>query len=617
MLPAITTAGTAPACAGVPTFDESAAVAMTWNASSDATSGLNRYDTYIAGALIGTTAAPGLSYSTSAVAAGGHAWREVAFDNFGLQTNATPNPLTVRFDKIAPAAAAVTPANASFTNNTTPTLTWTASDDNCVARVEIWVDGVKVATGGGGETTYAIPTALTEGSHTWQVKAIDTMNRVTASGINTFMVDTTAPTGVTAVNPPNAGTVPEQNMTSQWTAGTDGAGSGVNRYDLYVDGTLRTSGILGLSQGTFAIFPGAHNWKIRAYDAVGNFADFTFTYTATAVPDVTPPNTFNLLTPANGATVVNGSLLTWEAAYDFHGIAQYLVMIDGFQTGAVPGTQTNFTLSAGAGAPICTVDFDPATNAGGCVDAFTALAAWTISGHAGNTTSSNGLGIDNFEGNMVSTNAQYTVHVPTTGANLVFDHHYDFSATMAGANVSSAWDGGTVQVRISTDGGATFPAIWKNTCGIGAKSVYGTSLKCDYEVMQATNGYKAVLANGSGNPLALTHVFSGPVTGMVRSTMRLSAAAFQGKTIQVRFIAGMDSCWVGMPGSPPAAYDPNSQYGFCTSGGNTPKKANWSIDNVTLSQPALALGAHSWNIIAVDPAGNQRPSTQTWGFTLM
>jgi hypothetical protein len=631
-LPPITTAAAPPACAATPTFDASVPVNMSWNASSDAVSGLQRYDVSLDGTVLGSTAAPGTSYTATGVSSGAHSWKVTAFDNFGNSTVGTPTPLAVRFDSAAPSATAITPANASFTASTTPTLHWSATDDSCVARVNVYLDGALAATASGSENSWTVPaaSALAEGAHTWQVRAFDTLGNQTASAVNSFTVDLTPPTGITAINPADASSVPEGYFGGatafSWTAGSD-ALSGVSRYDLWIDGSLRESGLASpAALNTYAIHAGPHTWSVVAYDAVGNHATFNFSFTATPVVDTTPPTAFHLLTPTNGQSIASPNTLTWSAATDFNGIAQYKVFIDGAQIGTTTGGTTSFPISTtSGGAPQCVVDFDPSVSQAGCVDGNTYASPWSVGTHSGNVDAGNGLGVDAYDGNGTSVSAAYTLHVPSTGADLKFDSHWDTERYG-----SSAYDGGTVELRYSNNGGSTWSG-WLTTCNVGT----ATSVSCadpagstsagstvspgttytdktvtpnktyDLAIMAPVGGYTDVLASGSGNTLGHEDVFAGTQTGMTQSTMHMSQWA--GKLVQVRFRLGMDTCYTGMPAA---------QANVCNTNHDPAYKASWDFDNIELTDPVLALGPHTWYVQAFDPAGNMTQSAETWGFTL-
>lgn len=427
------------------------------------------------------------------------------------------------------------------------------------------------------------------------VRATDTVGNVGSAIASTgITVDTSGPTGIAIVTPADTGSAPEDYMTFTWESGTDSQ-SGLATYDIFIDGTLRASNLATTTWGAPPVYAGAHSWMIRARDAVGNTRDFAFTFTATPVPDVTGPSSFNLLSPADGASTSIGDNLTWEPASDFHGVANYEIYFDSALVATVPGAQTYYTLTGGGGLPICTSDFDPTINTPGCLFGASYSAPWNLGSHTGHNNDGTSLGLDDFDGNMQVAQMSYQVTVPAAGADLRFSHYYDNQASYtADGKLNSAWDGGTVE--ISTNGGST----WQSTCVVGAKAKYGASISCGQEIMEPAGGYNAVLASGTGNPLAHRHVFGGSSGSMTLSRLQLSS--FAGQTILIRFRQGNDSCYVGMPAAAQA---------YCPS---TPKAANWHIDDIELATSVLSPGMHAWQVRAVDPSGNGTYSNQTWNF---
>ncbi len=629
--PAITNGSmTDPSCMSDPTY-VTGTPTLSWSASSDATSGLASYDVYVDGTLAASVGAGVTSWTpATALSGGAHTWYVVAKDNFGLTTQSTPHPMNVRVDGASPTVAYAAPAAGAFTSDTTPAFSWTAGDDSCLARVELTV-GSNVYMLTGSASSFTPSTVLPEGPTTWSLRAFDSAGNVVSSGApRTVNIDTTAPTSVTAIFPTNSGSAPEQMMTFQWSAGSDGSGSGVDHYDLIVDGASSGTGITATSRGTFPIYAGAHTWAVRAYDAVGNSALFNFSFTATPVPDTTPPNAFNLLTPADGSTLPTGGSLTWEPAWDFKGVSQYRVFIDGTFTASTSASTTSFTPSTGSGAPLCTADFDPGTSCGGYVGAPTfsygtratttasglaSYAPWNNMSYSGWSASGGAIGVGDptvtprtsaaagYDGNRAWTAMEYSVTVPATGADLRFQHRYDFHA-----NGESGYDGGAVEIMVDKLNDGFANDTWEGTCVKGTKSINGVTLDCKYDIMATDGGFNAAMGGSSKNehPLAAEAAFSGNSNGIVQS--RMSLADFAGKTIKVRFKIGMDGCYTGITGSAKTICD--------VQGATNVYPAQWRIDDLQLANPALLPGSHTWNIVALDAAGNARTSNQTWTFVL-
>lgn len=108
----------------------------------------------------------------------------------------------------------IAPNNNSYVTTTTPSFVWTAStDDNGIGHYELSLDGSTLFSSiptsatsnssytltynsGNQEYTLVPATSLTQGSHTWKVRAVDTLGNGTDSATWSFTVDTQAPSFV-------------------------------------------------------------------------------------------------------------------------------------------------------------------------------------------------------------------------------------------------------------------------------------------------------------------------------------------------------------------------------------------------------------------------------------
>jgi Bacterial Ig-like domain len=107
--------------------------------------------------------------------------------------------------KFAPTVTLTAPANGSFTNDTTPLMTGTADNatgDLTAVTAKIYsgttTTGTLVQTKGGTRSgtsySFALTTALAQGTYTAVVTQADSSGNIGTSNANTFTVDTTAPT---------------------------------------------------------------------------------------------------------------------------------------------------------------------------------------------------------------------------------------------------------------------------------------------------------------------------------------------------------------------------------------------------------------------------------------
>ncbi|MCW2921693.1 MAG: hypothetical protein JWL76_1567 [Thermoleophilia bacterium] len=652
-IPAITNGAGAPTCESDPTYT-SATPTLTWQASSDATSGLAGYDVYVDGVLATSVGAATTSYTVTAPLAGGtHTWRVVAKDNFGLTTNSTPSPMNVRVDAAAPTIAFASPAANSYTSDTTPAFSWTATDDDCLARIELTI-GANVYVLTGATAGFSSPIVLPEGPTTWSLRAFDSAGRVTSAGApRTINIDTIAPSGLTATFPGNTATVNEGMLTFSWSTGTDG-GSGVAKYDLVVDGTVVATNLAGTSSGTYQILGGAvvgttapHNWSVKVYDNVGNAATFPFSFLALSVPDTTPPNAFDLLTPATGASIPVGTALTWAPSWDFKGVTSYRIYVDGNLIGTTAGNVTSFTPAAGAGSPICTVDFEASTSAG-CLSGPTPSSgasvgggvsppstsgatggAWnttTAAGWAAGGTKAYGVGDQSlptsnvnsgFDGDRVWTAVSYQASIPASGGDIRVEHRYNMHAKYLAGEVNAAYDGGAIELMVDDEHNGFTDDAYLPTCEYNAFAIYGASLQCAYEIIENAGGPHTVMGGNSAaeHPIYKQNAFSGDSAGIVQTKLKM--ATFAGMDVRIRFRIGTDGCFKGMA----TAVMPYPDYAvYCddaSTGAPGYFPAQWRIDNITLANSSLLPGVHNWYVEARDAAGNVRQSNQTWSFNLL
>jgi hypothetical protein len=440
-----------------------------------------------------------------------------------------------------------------------------------------------------------VPTPLTDGLHTWGVESIDSVGNVTASAVGNFGVDTTGPTGVTAVSPVDLGSIAEGSTTYDWSPGTD-AGSGIASYDILVDGVVQATCGAGPcpaatnipfgtdNWGSYATYAGAHTWRIVARDALGNVSNFDFSFTANAVPDVTPPAGFNLLSPANGAALAAGSSLTWEPAWDFVGIDHYDVFIDGASLTSVPGTQTFYTPSSATGTLVWLDTLDPPLNT------WTPGAPWTIGAHPSNM-GGDSLGFAPVD--LAATTRYATVDLGTIPASGGFVEAFVRHDTHA------QYDGVTWQ--LSLNGGP-----WWNTCNVNSVNegaTVGTVSVCPgpatgrpkgMDIVDPVGGYTDELSGHSGNPLKYLETYTGDNGSMKKTKLYLQQ--FAGQNVRLRLAAGWDN-W-RTTSSPPS------------------QDMSFYIDDLRLLSGTIAPGSHAWKIDAVDASGNRTSSIQTWNVML-
>jgi uncharacterized repeat protein (TIGR01451 family)/uncharacterized repeat protein (TIGR02543 family) len=256
-----------------PTFD--------WNPATDnGDAGVAGYNIQI-GSNVYTVTAPTTAFTPTALADGTYTWTVRSFDAAG-NYSAYAATRTLIVDTIAPdTSITVEPPNPD--NDATPTFQFNGSDPggSGVASYECQVDG-------GGWFTCTSPyttTSLSDGSHTFEVRATDLAANTDATPASyTWTIDTTAP-DAPKLSSPADGTVTSTNqLTLTWQASAGAVGYLVNLNGSVVDvGNVTTTTTGVLSSGTYT-------WTVAAYDGLYNTSAYTdvwsFTVTLPTQADV-------------------------------------------------------------------------------------------------------------------------------------------------------------------------------------------------------------------------------------------------------------------------------------------------------------------------------------------
>jgi hypothetical protein len=330
------------------TFSRSAG-RLRWDAATDAGSGLSIYHVYVDGVSCGDTQVAGftLSAGNCDLREGPHTWAVSAEDATGNirwcnQAPGGKGGWVVKIDNTGPSAGdggtfgLTSPDANAVISQQSPTFSWQAATDQGAGGVTylLYIDGLPSGTSGQAtgtvitDTSYMIPDLLSDGPHTWRVRARDAVGNATDSPTRTVTVDTTKPDlfGLSVPNNGACSMTPTPNLC--WFTANDLGG--VGGYQLWIDGAL-TSSTTGPTTAcatpSSALSPGLHSWYAVALDRVGNARQSTETfqilidYRAPAVPSLT--------SPANGTSNPDPPMFAWGAATDAGGLARYQVFVDG------------------------------------------------------------------------------------------------------------------------------------------------------------------------------------------------------------------------------------------------------------------------------------------------
>ncbi|MEK8024302.1 MAG: right-handed parallel beta-helix repeat-containing protein, partial [Candidatus Hydrogenedentota bacterium] len=319
-------------------------VNFSWSASTDTLSGVKNYRLQVDTAntfasLVIDSVTTSTSQSVAFATADSYYWRIVTNDS---ATNAsTSSSATFRIDQGGPSAPGLlVPGANEDTNNTTITFTWAAaSDSSGISGYRIQIDTSSSFTAPLVDSFTPLLTASftkpANDSYYWRVVAIDNSGNTTAATARLFRIDTTTPTAVTQLLPPdNYDTNAITNLTLTWTGASDSI-SGVRHYRIQIDtsNAFATPPVDSTTPNTYFItgYPAKNDtyyWRIITVDSASNattgaMRHFRF--------DTSTPAAFSLTSPGpildTTATTVT---FTWSSSADsISGLAGYRFLMTG------------------------------------------------------------------------------------------------------------------------------------------------------------------------------------------------------------------------------------------------------------------------------------------------
>ncbi len=364
-----------------PNPSNSADAGFSFTGDDSTGSGVASFECQLDGGGFGTCTSPqsytGLSY-------GSHTFEVRAVDGAG-NVDGSPATYTWTIDTIDP----------------TTTITSTPSDPSASADATFEFNGDGTGTSvtfecsldGATFTTCTSPqayTGLTDGSHTFDVRAVDAADNVDSTPASyTWTIDTGDPTTSITTNPPNPTGSPDASFSF---TGADAGGSGVASFECSLDAASFATctspvSFTSLSNGT-------HTFQVRAVDDAGNIDASPAAYTwliDTVAPVTTIDSRPPALTANTSATITfsgsdpdlgsggSGSEVP-EALEPGSGVASFECSLDGapFTTCTNPVTLTG--LANGSHTFLVR-----AVDGAGNEDASPASITWTVNTSAGPT----------------------------------------------------------------------------------------------------------------------------------------------------------------------------------------------------------------------------------------
>ncbi len=157
------------------------------------------------------------------------------------------------------------------------------------------------------------------------------------AGIQGFgLTDGTPPVAFNLTAPANAATVQNVLPTLTWQASSDPQ-TGIQYYQVWLDNVKVAQVTTTQYTLTQKLTSGTHNWYVMAVNWANGQTHSTGTFSFN-FQDTLAPNVFDLVSPANAASVTGSSqTLAWESSYDSGaGLDHYEVWLDGANVATVP-----------------------------------------------------------------------------------------------------------------------------------------------------------------------------------------------------------------------------------------------------------------------------------------
>jgi chitodextrinase len=267
-------------------------------------------------------------------------------------------------DTIPPSVSITAPQNGVvIAQGSTASITASATDNDSVVSVDIYIDGTKVTSITNSPYTYSWNTSgVSLGTHTIQAKATDPSGNIGSSSTESVSITDQTPPVVSISSPANGALLKGTNVIAAAASDNTG-GSGMSKVEFYVDGVLKgtdTTSPYSYSWDTTTATDGSHSLTAKAYDIAGNSATSS---TVSVNIDNTPPTTPGGLTAtANTFTSIS---LAWNSSTDNNGVTAYRLSRNGTvitTTSASTLTYTDTGLAASTSYTYTVVALDAAGN---------------------------------------------------------------------------------------------------------------------------------------------------------------------------------------------------------------------------------------------------------------
>lgn len=556
----------------------------------------------------------------SSLTAGSRNFRVRSVDSGGVRSSITSYSWVI--DVTAPTLS-ISSSPSSMTNLSSANLIFSGTD------VGSAIAGYECALDGGAFAACSSPKAyssLSSGSHTFQVRAIDSAGNVSSISPASWTVDTVLPTVTISSNPNAATNATTANFVF---AGSDTGGSGIASYQCSLDNAAFAT--CTSPKAYSGLTAGSHNFQVKAIDAATNVS---VAQSYTWIVDVTVP-TLAISNSPSAMTNSTDASFTLLGTDTGSGIASYQCSMDGAAFAACTSPKSFTGLASGAHS-FQAKAFDTAGNT-----STTQTVSWTIDSVAPVLTLSSKPAATTTSGS-----ASFTFSATDTGGSGVASYQCSIdSAAFAACTSPKAYSGLTsgshnFQVK-AIDVATNVSAVQSYTWMIdNVAPVLTLSGKPNTLVNSSTASFtfSATDVDGSGVTGYQCSIDSGAFAACT-SPKSYSSLSATSHTFQVKATdaagntsAAQSHTWsidVTVPTlsltSTPASSTTSTSASFVFSGSDANGIANFqcAIDANSFaactspqSYSGLLAGAHSFKVKAVDNAGNESAeSSFNWSIT--
>jgi PKD repeat protein len=564
---------------GIPGWSSNNTPTFSWSAPSD-TSGIAGYYWNVDGGAASWTTST--SVTLPAQSDGVHTFYVEAKDDAGNLSSWGNHGFQI--DSALPDALSPDDGVSGWSNNGTPTFSWSAPGDTSGIAGYYWeVDG-----GSETWTTWASVTLppQSEGSHTFYVKAKDNAGNLSSWGTHAFQIDTVPPytsghspaPGATDVAPDTSIVVHLQDT---------GCGVDIGTIVITVEGVVVVPSITGtatdytLTYDPSVDFDGlqAVEVTIDASDLAGNsMVTDSYSFTIVAGGDTTPPSVPVLVSPTSWKKINNTYVLDWSDVSDPSGVTYQIRLYN--SSWSLLQEKTGLTSSAYA------------------VSSFGSLADgtyyWKVRamdgvGNASAWTTSWAFKLDN-------TVPSVPAHQSPASWKKISS-----SATLDWSDVSDA-SGVTYQVRLYNSSWSLVKEKTGLTSSAYAVSSFGS-------LADGTYYWRVRVVDGAGNASAWTTSWAFKLDNTLPSLpVHLSPTSWK----KINSSATLD--WSDVSDPSGVTYQIrlyNSSWSLLKE-----KTGLTSSAYAVSSFGSLADGTYYWKVRAVDGAGNVSAWTTSWAFKL-